>query len=75
MRSIRFCSQLFVLVASLSATALADQVGVRIRFGVGDTQVADWDGSVELSEGKMLSLDGWRFQNPDKVDRDQRARA
>ena len=46
---------------------MADQVGVRIRFGVGDTQVADWDGSVELSEGKVLSIDGWRFQNPDKV--------
>ncbi len=51
----------------IAPIARAEQIGVRIRFGVGDTTVADWDGSVAVSEGKVLKIDGWRFQNPDKI--------
>ena len=67
------CWHPFVLLVALTSLgfiapiASADQMGVRIRFGVGDTKVADWDGSVEVSEGRVLSIDGWRFQKPDKV--------
>ena len=45
----------------------ADQVGVRVRFGVGDREPAVWDGSVTVTDGKLLHIDGWRFQQTDTV--------
>ncbi len=45
----------------------ADPVGLRIRFGIGDRQSLPWDGTIEVSEGKIEALDGWRFQQTDEV--------
>ncbi|HUP82319.1 MAG TPA: hypothetical protein VM260_27445, partial [Pirellula sp.] len=51
----------------ISTSSLADQVGVRVRFGVGDREPGVWDGSVKVHDGKLLGIDGWRFQQMDRM--------
>ncbi len=60
-------SSLCIVLSSATFTA-ADQVGVRVRFGVGDKEPAVWDGSVSVTDGKLLHIDGWRFQQMDALD-------
>jgi len=55
-----------VLLSSL-CLASAGEVGVRIRFGLTDNGNTAWDGTVAVSPGKVASIDGWRFQQDDKV--------
>ncbi len=55
------------LVCSALTTVQADEVGLKLRFGVGDRQPAKWDGSITLSQGKVDWISGWRFQQTDKV--------
>ena len=47
--------------------ARADEVGVLVRFGLTDRAPAVWDGSVEVSAGKVEDVAGWRFQQKDEV--------
>lgn len=56
-----------LLLNSSSILLAADPVGLRIRFGIGDRQSLPWDGTIEVSEGKIEALDGWRFQQTDEV--------
>jgi hypothetical protein len=57
----------FALLASLTF-ATAAEVGVRIRFGLTDTSNTNWDGTVAVAPGSITSIDGWRFQQTDKVE-------
>src|SRR5262249_21749071 len=45
--------------------ASAGEAGVRIRFGLMDTEPEKWDGSVSVQPGKVALLSGWRFEQDD----------
>src|SRR3954462_7146194 len=57
---------LTLLVFSVSSVR-ADDAGLIIRFGFKDTAPTPWDGSIAVSQGKVLSVEGWRFEAQDKV--------
>lgn len=40
----------------------------RILLGLGDTEPAVWDGSIKVSTGKIVSIQGWRFAENDSSD-------
>jgi len=52
----------------LAAAANADDVGVRLRFGLNDKTPTNWDGSVMVSPGRVTSISGWRFTSADSTD-------
>jgi hypothetical protein len=58
------------LVCSAVTTLHADDVGLKLRFGVGDRQPAKWDGGITVSKGSVSWMSGWRFERTDKVDGD-----
>lgn len=53
-----------LLFASASA---ADDVGLRVRFGLNDERPTKWDATVELSEGKVTHISGWHFLKGDEI--------
>ncbi|MES2695058.1 MAG: hypothetical protein V4773_16415 [Verrucomicrobiota bacterium] len=57
----------FFLLAFLAARLSAADVGVRIRFGLTDTGNTVWDGKVSVTPGTVERIDGWRFEQGDKV--------
>jgi hypothetical protein len=63
---IRFAISIVALV--LASVGYAADIGVRIRFGLTDTGNTVWDGSVSVAPGKVERIDGWRFQDADKVE-------
>lgn len=56
-----------VLLAFTAASSSAADIGLRIRFGLTDTGNRAWDGSVGVSPGAVERIDGWRFQEGDRV--------
>ncbi len=52
----------------LAAAANADDVGVRLRFGLNDKTPINWDGSVTVSPGRVTAISGWRFASADSTD-------
>lgn len=44
-----------------------EQVAFRLSFGMGEKEEARFDGSLRLSEGKVVSLEGWRFDGKDAL--------
>src|SRR4051812_19655129 len=63
----RLRTALLVAFSFTASWAAAADVGVRIRFGLTDTGNTAWDGSVAVTPGKVESIDGWRFEQADKV--------
>jgi hypothetical protein len=62
-------SSLIALLAVLSSAPLfADDVGVKLRFGLSDKEATDWSGTVTVSPGSVALIGGWRFAQQDKVD-------
>lgn len=57
---------LFAFLA-LAARAPGADIGVRIRFGLTDTSNTVWDGKVAVSPGTIERIDGWRFEDADRV--------
>lgn len=55
-------------VAVSAATALADDIGIKVRLGLEDKEATDWSGSVSVSPGSVSLIGGWRFAQQDKVD-------
>ena len=43
-------------------------VGVRLLLGVTDRVEMKWDGSVSADRGRILSIDGWRFEGQDAIE-------
>ncbi len=62
----RILAAVFLLVAGVPAGHAASDA-VLIRFGFTDRQPADWDGSLSVSSGRIVSLEGWRFEDTDAV--------
>src|SRR2546425_12214205 len=58
---------LFLIVVSFTFTVHASEIGVRIRFGITDKTSTVWDGTATVSPGKIVHIDGWRFQQRDEV--------
>lgn len=56
------------LAALLTTTALADDIGVRLRLGLEDKESTDWSGTVAVAPGSVTLISGWRFVQADKVD-------
>lgn len=49
------------------ASAAWGQTGVLLSFGWGDKEEQDWSGHVEVVGGRLLALEGWRFEEKDEV--------
>jgi len=56
------------LAALLTTTALADDIGLRLRLGLEDKEGTDWSGTVAVTPGYVTLISGWRFVQTDKVD-------
>ncbi|MBI3278889.1 MAG: hypothetical protein HYZ57_03495 [Acidobacteria bacterium] len=48
--------------------AMPEAVAFRVLFGIGDPEPTPWDGSVKLSQGQVLRIEGWRFAENDVTD-------
>ena len=60
---------LLSILAVLPLTAaLADNIGIKVRFGLEDKEASDWSGTVTVSPGSVSLIGGWRFTAQDKVD-------
>lgn len=57
-----------LLLGGLVGSAQADDLGVRVRFGLNDEKPSKWDGTVEVSEGRVTHITGWRFTAQDTID-------
>src|SRR5215510_11159160 len=53
------------LFAILTHSALAADVGVRVRLGLNDDEATVWDGTVTVKPGKVAQIGGWRFEQGD----------
>src|SRR5688572_11724737 len=51
-----------VITSSFSA-----ELGVRIRFGLTDNSNTVWDGKVSVAPGAVERIDGWRFEDADRI--------
>ena len=49
-------------------TEMPRAVAFRVLLGVGDREPATWDGSVTVTPGRVLSIQGWRFAGEDSTD-------
>ncbi len=58
---------LCAIIVAFAGQVLASEVGIRIRFGLTDTQPRKWDADISVSPGKIERIDGWRFQATDEV--------
>lgn len=57
-----------LLALTLVPTLLAaGEAGLRIRFGLTDQSNTKWDGSISVAPGKVVSVNGWRFQQTDVI--------
>jgi hypothetical protein len=56
-----------VLCSVFAASSFAADIGVRIRFGLTDSGNTDWSGKVSVSPGTVERIDGWRFEEADRV--------
>src|SRR5580693_5853573 len=48
--------------------AMPETTTFRVMLGVGDREPTDWDGSVKVSGGQVVSIQGWRFVQNDSTD-------
>ena len=54
-------------VATDSAAPLLDGISFRVRLGLKDAAPADWSGTIDVSEGKVAGISGWRWTQGDKA--------
>jgi len=54
---------------------MPEAVGYRILLGLGDKQPTVWDGKISVSEGRVVSIQGWRFAETDSTDYRKRWKA
>ena len=41
---------------------------VRVVLGLHDKKPADWSGKINVADGEVVSIEGWRFEDNDSVD-------
>ena len=59
---------LSLLAVTVAWPVFANDVGVRLRFGLTDKAPTKWDGTISVAPGKIERLDGWRFEGPDAIE-------
>ena len=57
-----------VMLPAICLIAHANEVGVRIRFGLTDDSNTNCSGKAAVSPGRVASVAGWRFQESDAVE-------
>ena len=62
MKAFPFC---VLVLLSITAAAQADDVALRVRFGLKDKEGQDWNGKLDLSEGAVKSMRGWHWMPGD----------
>lgn len=63
---LRICLVAFCSAASVSMVH-AEEAGLLILLGAGDSEPTVWDGSLTVSSGKVMELTGWRFEQTDRI--------
>src|SRR5690349_20646357 len=58
----------FVATFLVGHSASAADIGVRIRFGLNDEKPTKWDGTIDIAEGEIKHISGWRFAKGDSID-------
>lgn len=58
---------LMIVVAASQKQSVQPRHVFRITFGFKDKKATDWSGKVEISDGEIVSLTGWRFEEKDEV--------
>ncbi|MBI3682877.1 MAG: DUF3604 domain-containing protein [Acidobacteria bacterium] len=51
----------------LAAPAIAGPLGLRIEFGLRDSEPTAWDGEIQAKGGTVLRVEGLRFQDADAI--------
>ena len=60
---------LLTILLALSSTARAQTpAAFRVLFGVNDTTITRWDGSLKVMQAGQYSLEPWRFEGIDNID-------
>ncbi|RLE44426.1 hypothetical protein DRJ22_05940, partial [Candidatus Woesearchaeota archaeon] len=69
------CLLLFVMTTPLFPQQQAGdtsyekgRISVLVRFGYGDKQPTDWSGEVTVKPGRIVKLEGWRFNPEDSIE-------
>ena len=52
----------------LAASSPAADIGLRMRFGLKDEKPTKWDGTIDVSPGRVTHIGGWRFARGDSID-------
>src|SRR6185503_13226846 len=63
MKRISLC--LAVALTASAAVARAEDVALRVRFGLKDKEGQDWSGKLDLSEGSVKAIRGWHWMPGD----------
>src|SRR5207244_3875255 len=63
--SLRLALLLSVFAFACQANVSAAEVGVRVRFGLTDKEPENWNGTVNVTPGKVAAVSGWRFEQTD----------
>jgi hypothetical protein len=61
---------LTILLLLVSSARAQTPAAFRVLFGVNDSLVTRWDGSIKVTQAGQYSLEPWRFETTDKVDGD-----
>ncbi len=59
--------RLFLALALTVSIASAEDVGLLIQFGLGDSEPTIWDGSITVTPGEVQEVSGYRFEQKDEV--------
>ena len=59
----------FILLAIVFSRgqSFGEDAAFRVRFGFRDTEPSKWDGSVAVDGGRLVSVEGWRFEKNDTM--------
>src|SRR5690242_12906578 len=55
-------------VAAVQRQAEPPAHSFRVLLGLTDNEPTDWNGEIEVADGKATTLSGWRFEGKDAVD-------
>ncbi|MCP5110280.1 MAG: hypothetical protein GY953_05550, partial [bacterium] len=58
--------RIILTVFLLSYPVLAEE-SFLIRFGAGDSEAREWNGSVNVTGGRLVSVDPWQFDEADSL--------
>ena len=54
-------------VLLISFSSAQAQIGIRVLFGINDTESVRWDGTIAAQGARIVSLEPWRFEGTDAI--------